>query len=407
MMMRWAVLGVALVGCYAPHVQSGAPCSPDVDNCPSGQTCLPAAGGYFCGGGAMPDASGDGPVRDDAPGDGGASCFGTGLLANLCLAQAPAGTVAFTADVTIDTATVGTGNCGAIVAQPGGPSLCVVAADSISVAAKVRAQGPNPLVLIANTTIDISGALRVDSDRGGVIGAGAQTTCSSGDGANGMQGAGGGGGGGSFGTAGGDGGKGENTVPGTAGATTTPAFVRGGCAGGKGGTGDGGGGAGAGGAGGGAVYVIASSITISGTVDASGAGGAAGTAGANSSGGGGGGGAGGLIAFDAPSITASSAAAIFANGGGGGGGGGNQPSNVGSSGSDPTGYQAGGTGGNGGAGGGGGGGNGYGAGGAAKTGSNFSSMYCGGGGGGGGGGVIRVFQAAPSALGTNVSPPAS
>ena len=107
MMMRWAVLGVALVGCYAPHVQSGAPCSPDVDNCPGGQMCLPAAGGYFCGGVAAPDASTDGPVRDDAPIDGGANCFGTGLGTNLCLAQAPAGTVAFTAAIWIWVARAG------------------------------------------------------------------------------------------------------------------------------------------------------------------------------------------------------------------------------------------------------------------------------------------------------------
>jgi hypothetical protein len=34
-------------------------------------------------------------------------------------------------------------------------------------------------------------------------------------------------------------------------------------------------------------------------------------------------------------------------------------------------------------------------------------MFCGGGGGGGGAGIIRVYQASPSALGPNVSPPAS
>ena len=405
------MLSVAVAGCYAPHLSSGAPCTPDVDNCPSGQSCIGTASGYFCGGvAATPDASKDGPNSIDAhTGDAGPNCFGTGLVTNLCLASAPSGAVAVTSSRTIDTATVGSGNCDTIVAQPGGPSLCVIAGDSISIAAAatLRAQGPNPLILIANTTIDISGSLHVDSDRGGATGAGAQTTCASGNGANGMAGAGGGGGGGSFGSMGADGGRGENTQPGTAAAASPPTVVLGGCAGGKGGTGDGGGGAGAGGSGGGAVYLIAGTISIAGTVDASGAGGSAGTAGTNSSGGGGGGGAGGLIAFDAPAISATSAAAIFANGGGGGGGGGNMPTNPGTAGSDPSGYQNGGSGGPGGAGGGGAGGNGFGASAAPKTGGNFSSMYCGGGGGGGGGGVIRVFQAAPSALGPNVSPPAT
>jgi hypothetical protein len=403
--VRWAVFGVALVGCYAPHVQSGAPCTPDVDNCPSGQTCQTTAAGSFCTGSALPDGSIDSPI-DARPVDNAPGCFGTGLVASLCLSEAPSGTLAITADTTIDTATVGTGSCTTIVAQQTGPSLCVVAADSISIATGVslRASGPNPLLLVANTTIDIAGELHVDSVRGGAIGAGAQMTCASGNGENGNQGAGGGGGGGSFGAAGADGGRGENSQAGTAMATIAVTSVRGGCAGGKGGTGDGGGGAGAGGAGGGAVYLIAGSITVAGVIDASGAGGFAGTAGVNSSGGGGGGGAGGLIAFDAPTLTASGS--IFANGGGGGGGGGNDPGNPGSNGKDPTGYQAGGVGGNGGAGGGGHGGAGFGASAAPQTGGNFGSMFCGGGGGGGGAGIIRVYQASPSALGANVSPPA-
>jgi hypothetical protein len=402
--MRWAVLGVALAGCYAPHVQSGAPCTPDVDNCPSGQTCQTTAAGSFCSGsgGISIDAAVDAPPVDNAPG-----CFGTGLVANLCLAAAPSGMLAIAADTTIDTATVGTGNCTTIVAQQSGPSLCVVAADSIAIApgASLRASGPNPLLLVANTTIDVAGELHVDSVRGGAVGAGAQTTCASGDGENGNQGAGGGGGGGSFGTAGANGGRGENSQGGPAAAASPATFVRGGCAGGKGGTGDGGGGAGTGGAGGGAVYLIAASITVAGVIDASGAAGLAGTAGLNSSGGGGGGGAGGMIALDAPSITI--AGSIFANGGGGGGGGGDDPGNPGSNGKDPTSYQAGGTGGNGGTGGGGRGGAGFGAAAPAQPGGNFSNMFCGGGGGGGGAGVIRVFQASPSSLGASVSPPAS
>jgi len=405
--MRWAVLGVALAGCYSPHVASGAPCMPDVDNCPADQSCETTAAGSFCTAeAAMPDGGGDGTSLGDGPRpDAGPNCFGTGLVTNVCLQQAPAGNVIL-ASGTIDTAMVGASNCNTIVSQSGGPSLCLIAADTISIPSGtiVRAQGANPLLLIGATRIDIAGELHVDSKRGGAIGAGAQATCASGDGVNGNMGAGGGGGGGSFGTAGANGGKGENSAAGTAGGTTTPTAVRGGCAGGNGGTGDGGGGAGAGGAGGGAVYMIAGAIMIEGSVDASGAGGGAGTSGTNSSGGGGGGGAGGLIGLDAPTITATGA--LFANGGGGGGGGGNQPGNVGSPGSDPATYQTGGTGGNGGAGGGGKGGTGFGLAAAAQTGTNFSTMYCGGGGGGGGAGVIRVFQASPNALGANVSPAA-
>jgi hypothetical protein len=257
--MRWAgIFGVVLAGCYAPHVDSGAPCTPDVDNCPSGQSCQTTAAGSFCTAiaraDAATDAAADTRIVDAAPG-----CFGTGIVANVCLAPPPAGTLSFTSATAIDTATVGTGNCNTIIAQPGGgPSLCVIAADSIAIApaASVRASGPNPLLLIANTTIDISGELHVDSARGIATGAGAQTGCASGDGANG------GGGGSSFGTAGANGGRGENTQAGTAAPPTIPTVLRGGCAGGRGGTGDGGGGAGGGGAGGGAVYLIASSISV-------------------------------------------------------------------------------------------------------------------------------------------------
>jgi hypothetical protein len=372
---------------------------PDVDNCPGGQTCQMTASGSFCT--DMTASSTDAGTSDVAPG-----CFGTGLVANVCLDQPPSGALVISTDVTIDTATVGTGNCTAIVAQPTGPSLCVVAADSIAIGqgASLRASGANPLVLVASSTIDVSGELHVDSVRGFAVGAGAQTTCASGDGANGNQGAGGGGGGGSFGTPGADGGHGENSQPGTAAAASPPTFLRGGCAGGAGGTGDGGGGAGAGGPGGGAVYLIAGSISVAGVIDASGAGGSLGGPGVNSSGGGGGGGAGGMIGLDAPAITVTGA--VFANGGGGGGGGGDDPANPGGNGKDPTGYQTGGAGGNGGQGGGGHGGAGFGASAAAQPGSNFGGMFCGGGGGGGGAGVIRVFQASPSALGANVSPPA-
>lgn len=417
--MRWITMLVGLWGCYAPSIPMGVTCDPLDARCPAGQTCRPFAGGYACTSGdgvdaaSSPDAADDANETDgsliDAPMSDAPSmfCYGTGLIQNLCLAQAPAGNLTISTSVTIDTNIVGVDNCTQIMAQPGGPSLCVVARQSITVVngGKVVATGANPLVVITTGATTIAGEVDVSSHRGGTIGPGARATCAgaiNGASAPAAPSGGGGGGGGGFVGAGANGGLGRgNIAGGTGGTAPTPTVVIGGCPGGTGGAGAGGGGAGAGGRGGGALYVIAGSIMISGTVHASGAGGGGGSGGADSGGGGGGGGAGGMIGFDAPSITVTGV--IHANGGGGGGGNGDDINNNGQGGSDPTATTSA-PGGSGGTGGGGNGGRGFAQGSTPNVGNNASEDYCGGGGGGGGAGVIRVFQTAPGSLGGMISP---
>lgn len=406
---------LSLSACYAPTVPAGAPCDPVRDNCPAGQRCEAGASGSFCR--AVPAATDAPTPSGDARLDAPPGCYGSGLVRNLCLVPPPAGDLAITADRVVNTAMVGNGHCDEIVAQSGGPSLCLVAARSITVraGAQLAGIGPNPLVLVAADTLVVDGTIDVASHATGAAGAGAATTCGDGNtGGNGgnQDAAGGGGAGGSFGTPGGQGGNGRNgssTMGGAGGqalAAVTPTAVQGGCPGGRGGSGGGGGGSGEGGAGGGAVYLIAgTALSISGVVNASGAGGGEGTDGANSSGGAGGGGSGGMIGLDAPTISVTGS--VFANGGGGGGGGGDQPSRHGMPGDDPIAAVLPAPGGSGGLGGGGMGGSGFAIGAAATSGGNGANLYCGGGGGGGGAGIIRVFGVSPSSLGGTFLPPAT
>jgi hypothetical protein len=220
-------------------------------------------------------------------------------------------------------------NCDVVFNQTGGPSVCVIIAQNITLGGTLAARGGRPLVLVATDTLTVldSALISVDSRHGAArLGAGsndgrcalppagaAPTTSTQG---------GGGGAGGSFGTVGGGGGNG---LGGPVGGTPAPAVaalvtVRGGCRGGGGGiypnasTGSG--------ASGGAVYLIAGrEIAIAGTIDASGEAGDGGSPAAIGAGtGGGGGGSGGLIGVDAPRIVLTSTARLVANGGGGGGG---------------------------------------------------------------------------------------
>jgi hypothetical protein len=415
--MRFAFCALlALSACYAPAVVGGAPCDPSRDSCPTGQTCQAVGSGNFCmgpGGNGGVDAA---PTSVD-------DCFGNKLLGRVCLEHVPSKPVTF-ATQTINTASVGVGSCDEIRAQPGGPSLCLVTATTITVSAgtTLRATGPNPLVLIATQSITINGGIDVASHAGDpAVGAGARTAmgavpgCSvtSLDGVAGVKNnnnfnGGGGAAGGGFGGAGGAGGTGGkgNTARGNPAALgAAPTVLVGGCPGGRGGDGIGGGGA-LGGGGGGAVYLLAGdSITVPGKINASGAGGAGGTSGADSSGGGGGGGSGGMIGLEATHITVTGS--LVSNGGGGGGGAGGDLGLVGQAGSDPASVAAaaGGPGGDQGGGSGGLGGSGAQAGSVGSPGSNFNE--CAGGGGGGGAGVIRVFGVSPSSLTGMVSPPAT
>jgi hypothetical protein len=309
--MRWLFF-VAFAGCGFQH---GA-----LDNStPGSDSGMPRMDG-----GATPDAF----VAPDAR-----TCFGAGLV-NVCLASAPMQPLTLTTgnlDTGVDT------NCTQVI-----NGMCVLAGSTVDVPAtiNVRAIGGRPLVIVAATTLTVTGTIDASSRRMGYRGSGSNgTPCTlAGEGLDESHGS-SGGAGGSFGDKGGNGGNGNTNfssdggvmrIGGTAGNATAPTAVRGGCAGAKGGDGSGTSPGGGGGASGGAIYLIAGNtidVAMTGRLFASGAGGG----GASYSGGGGGGGSGGLIGLDAPTITM--AGIVAANGGAGSGGGGN---NLGAAGEDGT-----------------------------------------------------------------------
>jgi hypothetical protein len=257
-------------------------------------------------------------------------CFGN--LINICLTRLPPGPVTLSGASTLDTSM--DSSCTQIVSQTGGPSLCVIAGTSVTVSGSLTATGARPLVLIGVDTVSVPGVLDASSARvTGRRGAGANPVgCPVMSVAGQFDTRGGGGGaGGSFGTGGGNGGDGDTNDNGqpngiadggnAAPPQPTPAALRGGCNGGRGGDSDNQVRGGAGGDGGGAIYLIAgTSMTIAGDVFASGAGGGAINDAAGIEQGGGGGGAGGMIVLDA--LTVDAPGRVVANGGAGGGGGG-------------------------------------------------------------------------------------
>ena len=414
-MARGLLWGLAcvVVGACSPYDANGAfACTQDTQ-CDPGGTC--SAG--FC---AFPDngcssglkygslagslsnqcvgandAGVDGKIYMDAHIDTPPNqfCYGTGIV-TACFSAAPTGTTKLTAD--IDT---GGSSCATTLNNTG---ACVIAAGTLDIDAgvTVHATGTKPLVLVASASITIAGTLDIASHRGGQTGAGADLAgCNAGTAPVAATG-GGGGAGGSFGGKGGHGGSSyASAAGGIAGNALTPTALRGGCKGQ-----DGAGAAvGAGGAGGGAVYMIATtSIFVSGTINASGAGA---TSALSGSSGGGGGGAGGYIGLESSSVTASGSAIIFATGGGGGEASGSTTG--GNPGSDPSAPATPAPGGTGGSTNGGDGGNG--AAGATLTGAaggmgNTAGGAGGGGGGGGAPGIIKVLPAG-QVLGGMVAPP--
>jgi len=325
---------------------------------------------------------------DERTPDAAQQCFGSGTLA-ICLVEplAPTYLVEPGTVTTIDTATA------ACAAYTGGePDLCVIAATTISIGGGLIGQGDRPLVLVG-ATATVTGTINVSSNLywGG---SGHQPTeCESGVPA---MANGGGGAGASFGGRGGDGGggNGSTTNGGTSPMSVTATRLRGGCQGRQGHGGDF-----LAGRGGGAVAILASSITVGGTIDGSGSHGYGGTAGSSQGKGGSGGGSGGMIVLDAPAITITGQ--IFANGGGGGEGG--EDTVAGSHGHQPNDAAARALGGggatvNGGDGG-------AGSAGPELTGERGDDGISkgGGGGGGGGAGVIRVTSSPTG--GGRVSPP--
>lgn len=407
-MWRTAIVGLGLGACFAPNPPTGAPCGGN-GTCPAPLVCSPTTGTcerteqIAIDAAATDDAPRNidaPPGPRDAPPDAAIDaaidaqlCFGIGLV--MVCPTAPITSPLTTVTETIDTTT--SSRCIAYTGTAPG-SLCVIAGTSVSipVGTTLRAVGTKPLVILATNSLSVAGTIDVASRRGQPSGAGAQpAACSAGTAATATQG----GAGGSFGGRGGNGGDVLAAGPASATTTAVNAF-RGGC---RGGTGAGAM-PGAGGNGGGAVYLIASStITISGTVNASGSG----AANAMVTAGGGGGGTGGMIGIDAPMVTALAGSSIFANGGGGGEG--STPQKVGAPGADPATPLAGAPGGVNGAKRGGDGGAGSAGvtitGAAGTNGGVCDRGGASGGGGGGGAGVIRVFPA--QTLAGSVSPPST
>jgi hypothetical protein len=203
-----------------------------------------------------------------------------------------------------------------------GRELCVVKGTDLDIVQRVPVSGSRPLVLLASNALTLHENGIVDAAGTAVAGGpGADLACDAGAtiGANSTNG-GGGGAGGSLGSRGGNGGSGGGTA-GKAGTAAAPlgvlSVLQGGCSGTDGGDSSGGS-HGSRGFGGGGVYLVAGeTLTIRGTVTASGSGGGGGRP---SRGGGGGGGSGGMIVLYAPTVVVTSSTQIFANGGGGGGG---------------------------------------------------------------------------------------
>lgn len=290
-----------------------------------------------------------------------------------------------------------------------GPELCAIIGDTIAVPSSgATITGTRPLLLLASTTITVTGVLDASSSIEGTArtgpGSADPPSCTlpteSGNGNDGH----GGGAGGSFITSGGDGGDGAGQQ-GRGGANAATALVttdlRAGC---RGSTGGGGTGGGVGGAGGGAIYLVAGTeIVINNRVVANGAGGAGAT---SIAGGGGGGGAGGMIALDAPTVTLTGAAAqVSANGAGGGEG---TFSSTARKGNESTVWNVAAAGGNGGSAPGGAGGAGSvlaGEGADASDGSTQSGNEGGGGGGGGGGGLVWLKGTPGGPQAAQISPP--
>jgi len=334
-------------------------------------------------------ATGSTDTSPDAPSDTTETlppnCFGTGLDVRVCLSAPPSGDFHVTSNRTVDTTS-------GPPCDPDITTYCVIAGTAIQIdqGRTLGVSGTRPLILISMGQLGIDGVLDVASHlvTPQQVGPGADSPlCHAGTVAANR----GGGSGGSLGTKGGNGGPAGGAM---AGATLVPATLQGGC---KGSDGAGGGQLGHGG---GAVYLIATSISVNGSINASGE---SGTGTANDGRGGGGGGSGGMIVFDAPSLFVAPTAQIFANGGGGGEGTGG---NTGNDGIDPSGPSAGGAGGGGASTGGDGGAGGFGTadGGAGAPGANVGTE--GGGGGGGGAGIIKVFRAPIPSSGM-VSPPFS
>lgn len=299
-MSRLAVIASLLAGCYQPS----KPCAQE-------GTCALTGDGLPDG--SMPP---DMLTLGDAP--AGAPCAGAmgHLLGEIC--RDPSTTLSIVSGETLNT--TDDPRC-----DPTATTICLVAATSIGISAKLDVIGARPLVLWSATTIEVTGIIDASSRREGPARLGPAANFSECEDVHGDQSGtapliGTGGGGGGFGTAGGRGGDAANNnevVMGDQISASKPLALHGGCPGGVGGvtlnT--------SAGAGGGAVYLMARTmIRVTGAITASGGAGGGGNGAAMAAGGGSGGGSGGLIGLDAPTIELDGAALSALGGGGGSGG---------------------------------------------------------------------------------------
>jgi hypothetical protein len=404
--VRWLIVAACLVGCYSPKFgDCETACGPN-SSCPPGLTCdnavcrLPEMVGTAC---AEPaDANTTVDINPE-------NCTWALVSTNFAPADVP-DTAPPPWDVGTDE-TFMTGDVdGHAVSQSGASALWIVHKSRFTVAAgaTLTIEGNHPLVIAADD-IDIAGTIIVKNGTG-------DASCDADVGADSCDAAGGGGGGG-YGDVGGDGGGGAGDQGGAA-SGITPAPLRSGCSGAKGGDGKktatdfiaGG----AGGAGGGALQLSGrKTLRITGTIAANGFAGlqgrsdpagtfACGTYGRASGGGGGGGG--GTILVESCAVVIEPTAKLCANGASGGGGAGGGNTNMGVAGNDGTcemqaiggaGEVAGAQGGNGGFDG--------------LPATAGAKAARGGGGGGGAVGRIHIFQVsgAPVTAGATIRPPAN
>ena len=205
-----------------------------------------------------------------------------------------------------------------VIAQPGGPELLVITADSVTIDGQLSVVGARPVAIVAVGAFTVTGSLSAGASTT-TSGPGADVSAcgTDPDGATQLATdgliAGSGGGGGGFAKAGGIGARiptGPSDVPGgAANGTTSLIPLRGGCHGGDGGFGN----AVGGGGGGGLQLVAGVRLQIGGSVSAPGGGG---TGTSVMGGGGGGGGSGGAILLEAPDL--SIGGFVSAQGGAGG-----------------------------------------------------------------------------------------
>lgn len=275
--------------------------------------------------GPPPDGAADSPIASCKPG-----------FIDFCSEPAPTQALVISGSVTINTDT--DARC-RVKRQTGAPEICALffTRFETTAAAVVSFRGSRAVAIVASEEIVLRGVLDLGARTADAPPAGALLSCAHDRAAEADAGGGAGGAGGSFGGRGGDGGDGDidtstgaddRAFGGRAAAGVPLTALRGGCTGQLGGSnqnapyGDGG-------RGGGAVYLTAPRVSVSGTINVSGAGGRGGLSGQET--GGGGGGSGGMALVEGAVVTVSDAL-LFATGGGGGQGG--HPSRFGADGED-------------------------------------------------------------------------